>query len=456
MGQDVVVVSNRGPLSFSLDESGDLTTTRGGGGLITAVAPAVAGSNALWIAGAITEADRRAAAQDLIEAEGFRLKLLDIEPDRYLAYYDEVANLTLWYLHHRLFDAVRRPTFDRAWRAAWSEFKAVNDTFATAVIEHAPRGAVVLIQDYHLSLLGPRLTAERPDLRTVHFNHTPFCGPDEIRMLPDDVAEELLTGLSSHNACGFHTRRWADAFAACCKEVLGSAPETFVSAASADIADLLDVAASGECRVASERLAAVVGQRKLIVRVDRIELSKNLLRGFLAFDELLALHPEWRGEVVFGAYVYPSRDTLADYLAYKSEVDNVVARINRDWGTADWTPIVLNTEDDFTSSVAALARYDVLLVNPVRDGLNLVAKEGPIVNLRDGALALSRESGAWDELGRWSFEVNPFDVGGTAAAIHAALRADPKDRAARATGLRAAITATDSRSWFADQIAAAG
>src|SRR5205823_6830960 len=138
-------------------------------------------------------------------------------------------------------------------------------------------------------------------------------------------------------------------------------------------------------------------------------------------DELLRARPEFVGNVVFAALVYPSREELPEYLAYRQEVEAMARRINDEWGTTDWTPIHLDTSDFFPRSVAALRRYDVLLVNPIRDGLNLVAKEGAIVNERDGVLALSREAGVYDVLRDHVLTVNPFDVSGTADVLAAAL-----------------------------------
>ncbi len=450
----VVIVSNRGPVSFAFDDRGELVSRRGGGGLVTALGPAVAGTGALWIAAARSEAAREAARRGVEEARGYRLRSLVIDPDSYRAYYDVISNQTLWFLHHHLFDAPRQPRFDEHWRAAWHAYRQVNATFARAVTESAPEGATVLVQDYHLSLLAPELAAERPDLRPVHFNHTPFCSPDVLRMLPAAVATELLEGLAAHVACGFHAERWALAFEACCRQVLGGAPPTFVSPGAADAEGVAEVARSPECAAALADLEGRVGGRRLIVRVDRIELSKNLLRGFHAFDHLLGSRPEWRRRVVFGAFVYPSRATLPAYQAYRQEVEGIVARINQTWGTDDWTPILYDVADDFPSSVAALRRFDVLLVNPLRDGLNLVAKEGMLVNQRDGVLALSRESGVWGELGQAALELNPYDVAETAEVLHAALAMDAAARRRHADELRRRAAARTPRDWLGDQLRA--
>jgi trehalose 6-phosphate synthase len=455
VAEDLVVVSNRGPVSFRFNAAGELEERQGAGGLVSSLRPLIGGTGATWVAAAMTEADRTAASEGPVEASGFRFRALSIDPAVYRMAYDVVSNATLWFLNHRLFDLPRRPRIDRRWREAWDAYRLVNRSFAEAVMADAPEGATVLVQDYHLALVGTWLAQERPDLRAVHFTHTPFCDPVDLRVLPDDVASELLAGMASHTACGFHTRRWAEAFEACCQEVLGTKPPTFVAPLAPDIDDLTEVAASSACAAAGTKLDALVGDCRIILRVDRIELSKNLLRGFLAFEELLRSRPEWVGRVVFLALVYPSREGLPEYLAYRQEVEGLAEQINDRWSSGGWTPILLDTTDDYPRSVAALQRYDVLLVNPVRDGLNLVAKEGPLVNRNDGVLALSREAGVWSELSHVALEVNPFDVAGTADTLAAALSMTAVERTAHAAALKAAAGQRTPRNWLEDQLAAA-
>jgi trehalose 6-phosphate synthase len=152
---------------------------------------------------------------------------------------------------------------------------------------------------------------------------------------------------------------------------------------------------------------------------------------------------------------YPTREGMAEYVGYRNEVESTVARINERWATPEWTPIVLEVEDDYPRSLAALTRFDVLMVNPVRDGLNLVAKEGPIVNRRDGVLLLSREAGAFEELAEGAVELNAFEVSGTAAALARALAMEPDERAQRLATLRRLITARRPADWLSDQLRAA-
>jgi trehalose 6-phosphate synthase len=456
---DVVVASNRGPLTFRTDSGGRPVEAATGGGLATTLHPLFAETGATWVAASMSEADRLASAEGLMDEHG--LKIVTVEPDdaTYRMAYDVVSNATLWFCHHHLFDLPRRPRFDRHWAEAWDAYRRFNRLFAEAVAAEADPGARVLVQDYHLALCGAMLAEARPDLRTVHFSHTPFADPSALRTLPSDAAAELLGGMAGFGACGFHTARWEGAFRAAYADpslARGAVPPaTFTSPLGPDPAALAEEAASAAVAEAGQQLEAMVGDRRLVVRVDRVELSKNLLRGFWAFDELLATHPEWRNRVVMVALAYPSRQGLADYLAYRTEVEHAVERLNDRWGTPDWTPVVLDVADDRDRSAAALLHYDVLLVNPIRDGLNLVAKEGPLFNTVDGVLVLSREAGAFEELHPAALGVNPFDVAETAAALDQALAMDGAERAERAERLRRIVLARTAADWLADQLAVA-
>jgi trehalose 6-phosphate synthase len=452
----IVLVSNRGPVSFAFDDTGGVVARKGSGGLVSGLGSLGERGDVTWVAAAVSDGDRTGAAGGETEAIGFRLHLLDFPAETWHDHYDVVSNETLWFLHHGLFDPARTPSFDDRWRAAWRAHRRVNEVFAETVAEVAAPNAVVLVQDYHLALSGAMLRARRPDLRTVHFHHTPFCGPDEIQRLPDDVSRELLEGLCGFDACGFHTRRWADQCAAVGESLGTPVGRRFVAPLGLDAEDLRAAAASEACATERERLEATVGDRDLIVRVDRIELSKNLLRGFDAFDLLLEREPDRRGRVVFGAFCYPSREGVAAYARYRADVVELVDEINARWAVGDWVPILLELDDNFARSLAAMARNDVLVVNPIRDGLNLVAMEGALVNERDGGLVLSRNAGAWPALGEWSDGVNPYDVSETASALSRALSRPPAARRELAEARRRAAEARTAHDWLDDQLAAAG
>ncbi len=464
----IVVVSNRGPVSFRRDDTGALSARRGAGGLVSGLSPLMVHPERTWIAAALSSDDRAAIAADptppagsrvpsrRVEVDGIHAVLAGIDADDLTASYEIVCNTTLWYAHHHLFALADRPVFDRAWFDAWDSYERVNASFADLVAEVAPPDAAVLIQDYHLYLVGRRLAETRPDLATVHFAHTPFAEPHQFAVLPDRIRRRILTGLAAHRACGFHTAGWQQAFEACCAAEGVAPPRTFVGPLGPDAADLAATASSEPFAVAAAELAGVVGDRRCIARSERIELSKNLIRGFRAFEVLLESRPEWRGEVVFAASVYPSREANPDYVAYRQQTEACVAQINERWGDDDWTPIVLDTSDHFPTSVATLAAADVVLVNPIRDGLNLVASEAMLVNERDALLALSPQAGVWSLLGDAAAGVHPFDVVQTAEVLHDLLTTPASERAATAARLRALAAARTPADWLADQLAALG
>lgn len=450
-----VLVSNRGPVSFSRT-GGELTSRRGAGGLVSGIGPLVASTGAPWIAAAMSQGDREAARRGAVEADGFRVRLLALDEEDYRLAYDEVSNGTLWFAHHGLWDLTREPAFDAGWSDAWDAYRRVNHAFADAVADEAPDGAAVLVQDYHLCLVAARLRHTRPDLDCVHFHHTPFAPPVWLRALPDAACHELLEGLAAHRGCGFHSARWAADFTASAHELAGLHPATFVAPLASDPDDIRRAAASPECEAALMALDEVVCGRTVIGRVDRVELSKNLLRGFHAYAALLEQHPEHRRRVVFVANAYASRSGVPGYTAYREHIDHLVQRINHEWGDDEWQPVVLEVEDDFPRSVALLRRADVVLVNPIRDGLNLVASEAALVNDRDAVLALSPEAGAWERFEPGALRVPPFDIAGTADVLHQALTMPAAERSERAARLRALAEARTPAHWLADQLAAAG
>ncbi|MFJ3663790.1 trehalose-6-phosphate synthase [Streptomyces sp. NPDC090119] len=464
-GAEVLVASNRGPVSYTVGPDGELGSRRGGGGLVSGLSAIGPDTDAVWVCAALGDGDREAvrrAGGGLLPAEdtgGQRVRMLDIDADVYADAYNGIANSALWFVHHMMYQTPLEPVFDAEFRRQWDAYRAYNQAFAQALAEEAGQGAAVLIQDYHLALAPRMLRKLRPDLRIGHFSHTPWAPPDYFRLLPDDIAAELLTGILGADRAAFLTRRWADAFTDCCHAVLGpgipSGTEIGVHGLGADAEFLRERAHRADV---DERMAALreqIGEgRRSIVRVDRTELSKNIVRGLLAYRRLLEDHPEWRERVVHVAFAYPSRQDLALYRSYMDEVRRVAEEINSEYGTPGWTPVLLHLDDDFARSLAAYRLADVALVNPIRDGMNLVAKEVPVVSDEGVALVLSREAGAYEELAEHAITVNPYDVVGTAEALHEALTLPDPARAERSKHLASAATALPPTKWFLDQLTA--
>ena len=448
---DLIVAANRGPVNIHRDASGNLVAGHGAGGLAPSLARALEGRGALWIAAAQSEAERDLARGHVLgtSAAVVRLDYIDLSPQVVDAAYNVIANRTLWYLHHGMFDRVRQPRFDHAWWEAWGLFRAYNVAFAERLASRAAPRATVIVNDYHLSLVGTTLSMLRPDCNTVHFTHTPFATPEEFSILPDSVAEELLDGLSRNGAVGFHSARWRDRFLTCLEYRSMKPANAFVAPLGSDATELEALRNSASVRDARDELRVRHTGKRTIVRSDRIEPSKNILRGIAAFAELLELHPRLVGNVRFVMRVYASRTSVEDYVRYADEMRQLVDEVNsRYFEAAGENVIELDTGDDFDASVAALSIADVIFVNPIRDGMNLVAKEGPIVNERDAVLVLSNEAGAHEELAGGCISIDPFDVSATAAALLQALELPPEDRAERASELRRVASALPPFAWL--------
>jgi len=451
----LVIASNRGPVSFEIRDD-ELIPSRGAGGLVSGLGPLVQDTDTQWYAAALSEGDRRAGAAGTIDAAGFKMRIVDIDRETLDGAYNTIANGTLWYLYHGLHDRSREPVINIDWYDAWSAFRRYNGKFAEALIEGAPKNAIVLLQDHHLALVAPKLRDERPDVTTVHFTHTPFATPDALRILPELARTELLFGYLGADAIGFHSSRWSDDFIASCRDTLGHRPtNTFVSPLGPDPSQLRAFAKGPACDAEYQALIVEVGERIVIARAERLELSKNLLRGFLAYDELLARRPELHEGIVFVANLAPSRTDLDDYINYREQIEEAIEKINARWGTPIWTPIIYRAENNFARAVALFRRYDLLLVNSIRDGLNLVAKEGPLVNERNGIVALSRETGAFDELSGLVTEVHAYDITQTAQAMSDALDIEEAARADLASDLVTVIESRTPEEWLQEQIAAA-
>lgn len=464
----LAVASNRGPVELRLDEDGRVVENRGGGGLIGVLGPALASRNGTWIAAALTEEDRRAARTRetgrVVELpEGaVRLRSLDLDRRDYDGYYRDISNGLLWFLHHHLLDPTREPVIDAGLRESWRAFRRINARFASACAEELSPSGRVLLQDYHLSLAPRQLRAVRPDVGIAHFTMIPWADPATFRALPPDLATELLDGMLGADLLAFLVPRWAAAFVATCEAAGYPVDRDRTTVTDRDgrqvgircfpvgvDPDRLRQAAAGTTAAAHRReLRRRVGDRRLVVRVDRMEPSKNLLRGLDGFAELLDRDPARRERVVHYVLAYASRQDVPAYRAYDHEVRRRVQRINDRFGTPGWQPVVLETRNDFDRGLAALTLADVLVVNAIRDGMNLVAKEGPVVSRRDLALVLSTEVGAADELAGAAIMVHPFDVSALADGIAEGLDMPPAERAERLARLRKAAGGLPPRQWL--------
>lgn len=468
----LIVVSNRGPAGYARAENGERIARRGGGGLVTALRGLVDRHEVTWIASAITDEDLVVSGENKGEAfeetsrEGspFRFRLVAHEAQAYDWFYNVVSNPTLWFIHHHLWDLAESPNLDQAFHHAWDEgYVAVNQNFARAVADELEREpeATVFFHDYHLYLAPKLVRDERPDAVLQHFVHIPWPEADYWHVLPLHVRQRIHQGILANDVVGFHTTRWRRSFLRCCEDFVGAdcdfesgwiehdgrTVRATANPISVDTREFDELAESRAVLMAEDALQARRPE-KLILRVDRTDPSKNIVRGFRAFELLLDEHPDLHWRVGMLALLDPSRQDIPEYAEYLGAIQREARRVNDKYAPMGWTPIELRVEDDFAASVAAYKQYDVLLVNAIFDGLNLIAKEAPLVNTRDGVLVLSENAGAHDELGEFALTINPFDVAGQAAAIYEALGLSEGERRRRIEGIRARVREHDLVAWL--------
>lgn len=469
----VALVSNRGPVSFSKTAQG-FERNRGAGGLAGALDPVARrlGQRATWISAATSKDDREALAAGEADALddllGYPVHMLDIEPEIYARYYDVVSNRMLWFANHCLWDELDIPEFGEAEVRAWDEaYEPVNERFARAAAEYADPDSVVLFQDYHLATAPGYLRQLHPDQTIFHFTHSSFCGPHGLERLPEPLPRRVIEGMLGADLVGFHVPDWANGFLDCCEGIGATVDRergliqhqgrqsyvrTYPIPIDAD--DLRKRARGEEAELWKERFLSGwthggPAEGRLVVRADRTEPSKNIIRGFEAFGLLLNRRPDLAATTRFIACLYPSRQSMPEYRSYSDRIEDVVDEvIARHPGS-----IQLFLEDDFDRTLAALRIYDVLLVNPIMDGMNLVSKEGPVLNEASGVLVLSRGAGSFDELGDHAIEIeDALDVESTAAALERAMEMEPIEKQRRAEALRKAAESRLPADWIDAQL----
>ena len=469
----LVLVSNRGPVTFGADGS----VQRGTGGLVTALSGLASHREVIWIASAMNEHDAAASERNGGRAfevsspaghSDYLVRLVQSDPDAYDRFYNIFANPMLWFIQHYLWDLSNAPDIRRNEIEAYEfGYNVVNEDLARAVVEEIEdvEDPVVMVHDYQLYTLPELVRRARPDVFLHHFVHIPWTQPDAWRVLPTRIREELYSGVLANDIIGFHTQAYRRNFLQCCQELVGAeideersvvyweGREVWARTYPLPIDHAATLAAARTQRVTEFEAELAMRRRDfMILRVDRADLSKNVLRGFSAFDFFLEQHPEFSERVTFIAQLMPSRSDVPQYQEYLERIEALVAVVNHRHGTPDWMPIQLKLRDDLEEAFASYKQYDVLLVNAMFDGMNLVAKEGPLLNENAGVSILSENTGAHDELGEFALSVNPFDIQELADSIHAALEMDRGERERRLAGLQAIVTARDPGDWIDEQL----
>ncbi len=471
----IVIASNRGPYAFKHKPNDQVASKRGEGGLVTALAALAETNDVLWISAALSKDDQEWAQRHEGKPQqvgNMRLKMITPDRRRYKMYYNVISNPLLWFIQHELWDSPRHPLITRETWAAWEEgYVAVNRQFADAIAESIPqtdRPLIIFPQDYHLYLV-PGFLRERlgAGVQIQPFIHIPWPGPDAWRVLPVPMRRALLESLLQSDRVGFQTKTDAFNFIQTCRLYLEDAHShgsrefldyrerrVYASAypITIDVDKVQALAHEPQTRLLKAQLLHTIGDNQLILRTDRIEPSKNILRGLIAYRALLEAHPEHRGKVKMLQLLVPSRMEVGEYQTYLQEIMAAAAMINADFSDDLWEPVRTIIGNNYARAIAAMQLYHVLLVNPVADGMNLVAKEGALVNQKDGVLILSELAGAFYELGDEALTISPYDIHSTAEAMHRALTMPADERRRHAERLRGIVQSHGVTDWFAHQV----
>lgn len=475
--QRLILASNRGPMEFHVQPDGELQPRRGSGGVVTALSGLTNYVDFTWIASAMGEGDRRAAEQNNglavpspLPGQQVQVRFVTTPRRAYHKYYNIICNPLLWFLQHYMWSSPYTPRVDAVVYDAWeSGYVHVNQEFADAIVEEAGRSdlpPLVMVHDYQLYLVPQMVREKLPNARIHHFVHIPWPASSYWELLPAMIRTRICEALCCADIAGFQAERDVRAFLESCDSFLDGAEVDYAAHVvrhngretqvrsypiSIDVDEVQQIATSPRAVEHEVRLTEALGEQT-IVRVDRAEPSKNIVRGFSAYEIMLDRHPELVGKVRFLAFLVPSRTHIRQYQRYIEEIDQSVKRINEKFGTADWQPIQIYYENNYIQAIAGMRLYDVLLVNSVIDGMNLVAKEGPVVNKKDGVLILSEAAGAYEQLRIGALPVAPADVEGTARALYQALTMSAEERNQRATAMRESIEAEDITAWLHHQL----
>jgi len=473
----LILVSNRGPVEHQMSGDGRPEARRGSGSVVTAFNSLAQKFEFTWVASAMGEGDRVVSEngqgphiKSPLPGHEINLRYV-VTPRRvYHKYYNILCNPLLWFLQHYMWNPPYNPNVDAAVHDAWeSGYIPVNQAFANAVISEAQaleQAPIVIGHDYHLYLMPEFVRKGVPEAVIQHFVHIPWPTPQYWHMIPDYIIRRICESLCTTDLLGFQTIGDVRCFLDTVEEFVpdvtvdrtshtvarnGRTTSVKVYPISINVEEVQRIANTPRALDYENRLSADTGD-VTIVRIDRAEPNKNIVRGFRAYELMLTRYPELKGKVKFLAFLVPSRTHIRQYQRYMDEIQQVIQQINNNHGTGDWQPIVPFIENNYTQAIAGMKLYDVLLVNTIIEGMNLVAKEGPVVNNRDGVLVLSHSSGVYQQLSDGAISVSPTDIEGTMEALHQAITMSAEDRKARAARMLSSVCREDINHWLYQQM----
>jgi trehalose 6-phosphate synthase len=475
-GRRLLIATNRGPVTYERDEQGQPVAKRGSGGVVTALSSLTNYTPVTWVAAALSLTDRQlAASSDRPEAKlassqispNLQLRFVDLEPACFEQYLNVISNPLLWFIQHEMAQDLNSEEFSPAHirSAWWNGYFEANRHFAEAIVKESKRpetAPFVIFHDYQLYLAPGLVRDKHPDLTLLHFTHIPWPKASAWQKLPNELVQEICRSLLACDLVGFQTPADAEAFVTTCwlylKDVKfwqeteggfrveqeGFSTRVQIYPISIDPVQVRQTCLSSATQDWKKKLGELCqGAEQVVVRVDRLDPSKNILAGFEAYEMLLKQHPELHEKLVFLALLVPTRESIAEYQSYREQVFEIIERINQQYGTADWQPILYFYGNDYHRSLAALSLADVVLVNPKADGMNLVAKEAVLVNERDAVLVLSKKAGAWHQLKRGALGVEPDNRQATTQALWLALTMSEREKARRAELLAQIVQTKD-------------
>jgi trehalose 6-phosphate synthase/phosphatase len=448
----LIIVSNRLPFTIA-QADGKARIAPSSGGLATGMRHLHGRGDTLWIgwSGDLDDVEATHAASIVQELDESRFVHVSIPPDEQRVFYDDISNSVLWPICHDRLDQLPLHI------DGWDVYERVNQRFADAVIAHYRPGDVIWIHDYQLMRVPAMLREMLPEARIGFFLHVPFPNPEIFFALP--TRRWLVEGLLGADLVGFHTRRWRGHFTAALRRLVGvemAADQTVewngrrvrlgIHPMGIDANHLSQVALSSE--VNAERIKLRTDGQRLLIGVDRLDYSKGLLRRLTAFGDLLRRYPEWHERVRFIQVGVPSRGGIGSYDRFREEINAIVGRINGEFSSANWSPVrYLHRSIPESLLVSLFRAADVMLVTPLRDGMNLVCKEFVASRIdEDGVLVLSEFAGAADELTD-ALIVNPYDTAMMADAMHTGLVMGGPERRRRMRLLRRQVFANTVHSW---------
>ncbi len=475
--RSLILASNRGPVEYQMTPAGRPEARRGSSGAVTALSSLAQSVEFTWVASAMGEGDRAVAKSSEgrklpSPLPGHKINLRYVVSPRrtYHKYYNILCNPLLWFLHHYMWNPPYNPNVDASVHDAWQTgYVPVNQAFAQGVVEEARQGPLppmVMGHDYHLYLVPGYVREEVPQAIIQHFVHVPWPAARYWQMIPSYIVGQICRSLCAADLLGFQTPQDSGSFLDTVAHFLPEAEVDYNRGAinlqgrsasvkaypiSINVAEVQRIANSTRALEYEKRLETICGEHT-IMRIDRAEPNKNIIRGFRAYELLLSRHPELQGRVKFLAFLVPSRTHIRQYQRYLEEINQTVRQINDRFGNDEWQPITTFVENNYTQAIAGMKLYDTLLVNTIIEGMNLVSKEGPVVNTKNGVLVLSENSGVHHQLGKGALSVAPTDVEGTMDALHQAITMPVEDRKLRAAKLVSAVCKEDNNHWTARQL----